>query len=101
MRVQGSGQYRLMQPEIAALDGLDHRLSVAVHAHDEQQVHAVLGQMITLVQRRGTSVGPDELVTSTTILPPDTIDIEDVQALLHGDSTIWTGEPTPVPVDAR
>ncbi len=94
VRVQGSGQYRLAQPEIDDLQRLDQQLTDAVHAHDDQRVHAVLSQMIALVQTRGTSVDHAEVVASETILPPSTISIEEVQSLMHDDGLI-EGNPPP------
>ena len=88
VRVQGSGQYRLAQPEIDELQHLDQQLTEAVYAHDDQRVHTLLGQMIALVQTRGSSVGPEEVVTSHTVLPPDTLSVEEVRALLHEDGLI-------------
>ncbi len=93
VRVQGSGQYRLAQPDIDTLHGLDHQLAEAVHANDAPGVHKLLGQMITLVQTRGTSAGADELVSSAIILPPDTLTIEEVQALLRDDSLLDSAAP--------
>jgi phage shock protein A len=93
VRVQGSGQYRLAPADVDALHGLDQQLTQAMHAHDDQRFHAVLGQMITLVRTRGSAVGVDELVTSETMLPPDTLSLEDVQALLHDGSLIGAGQP--------
>jgi phage shock protein A len=93
VRVQGSGQYRLAQPEIDALHSLDHQLAEAVHASDGQHVHQLLGQMVTLVQTRGTSIGADELVASATILPPDTLTVEEVHALLKDDSLLDAAVP--------
>jgi phage shock protein A len=88
VRVQGGGQYRLAQPEIDELHQLDHQLADAVQAHDDKGVHALLTQMVTLVQTRGASVGPEELVTSATILPPTTLTVEEVRALLHDGSLL-------------
>ena len=58
------------------------------NAHDGQRFHELLIQMITLVQERGSSVGLDELVTSETLLPPDTLSMEEAEALLHDDSLL-------------
>jgi phage shock protein A len=88
VRVQGSGQYRLAQPEIDDLQRLDQQLTEAVPAHDDQRVHALIGQMIALVQTRGTALGHDDVVTSETILPPATITVEEVQALMHDDGLV-------------
>jgi len=88
VRVQGSGQYRLAQPEMAELRGIDRQLAEAVRAHDGPRFHALLSQMITLVRTQGSRLGPDELVTSETILPPDTLTVEEAAALLHDDSLL-------------
>ncbi|HWE63792.1 MAG TPA: PspA/IM30 family protein [Chloroflexota bacterium] len=88
VRVQGRGQYRLAPAEADELHGLDHQLAAAVHAHNEQRVHQLLSQMAMLVQTRGSSIGHDELVASSITLPPDTITVEEVQALLHDDSLL-------------
>jgi phage shock protein A len=94
VRVQGSGQYRLAQPEVDELQRLDQQLTEAVQAHDEQNVHALLGRMIALVQTRGSSVGGDEVVQSETILPPATVTVEEVQALMHEDGLVAGTAPT-------
>lgn len=83
VRVQGGGQYRLDQPAVDDLQSLDHQLTDAVQAHDSGKVHALLSQMIVLVQTRGQSVGTDQVVPSEAILPPDTVTVEEVQAMLH------------------
>ena len=93
VRLQGSGQYRLAQPEIDALQGLDHQLAEAVHGGDGPRVHEVLGQMVALARTRGISIGPDELVASATILPPDTLAVEEVRALLRDDSLLESAAP--------
>ncbi len=83
VRVQGSGQYRLAQAEVDDLHALDHQLTDAVHSRDGAKVHALLGQMIALVQTRGQSIGTGEVVTSEVILPPDSVTVEEVEALMH------------------
>jgi phage shock protein A len=93
VRVQGSGQYRLAQPEVDDLQRLDQQLTEAVHAHDAARVHTLLSQMIALVQTRGQGVGPDEVLTSGAILPPDTVTVEEVQALMHEDGLVEGGSP--------
>ena len=93
VRVQGSGQYRLDEPEVQALHGLDHQLVTAVREHDEVRTHQILSQMIDLVQSRGDCVPDDELVSSGTVLPPDTLSLEEVQELLQHESLIGTAPP--------
>ena len=88
VRVQGSGQYRLGEADVQALHELDHRLVVAVHAADEVQAHQVLGDMIALVQDKGSVVGDDELVASDTVLPHDSISVAEVGALLQHESLV-------------
>jgi hypothetical protein len=100
MRVQGSGQYRLAQPEIDALHGLEHQLAGAVQRRDARRVHEVLGRMVDVVQTRGTRLDPDSLLISETILPPDTLTIEEVHALLRDDGLLRAGEPAPVATGA-
>jgi hypothetical protein len=92
VRVQGSGQYRLAERDIAELQSIDHKLVDAVHAQDEVQVHALLDEMIDLVKTKGTPVGIDELVSSDTVLPHDTITVEEVQALLEHESLVGTAK---------
>ncbi|MFI5270407.1 MAG: hypothetical protein ACHQ7M_23770 [Chloroflexota bacterium] len=92
--MQGSGQYRLAQPEIEELHALDHQLAEAVDVGNGPRVHDLLGQMVSLARTRGTSVGPYELVASETILPPDTLTVEEVHALLHDDSLLQPSTPT-------
>ena len=88
VRVQGSGQYRLAQPEMEALRSLDRLLAEAVRAHDGPRFHALLSQMITMVRTQGSRLEPDEVVSSETILPPDTLTVEEAAALLHDDGLL-------------
>jgi hypothetical protein len=88
VRVQGSGQYRLGEADVQALHELDHRLVGAVRAGDEVLAHQVLGEMIALVQGKGSVVGDDELVASDTVLPHDSISVAEVGALLQHESLV-------------
>jgi phage shock protein A len=101
VRVQGSGQYRLAQPELDALQGFDHQLTDAVHAGNGQRVHELLGQIIALVRTHGIKVGSDELVTSEIVLPPDTLTVEEVHALLHDDSLLESAVPVDTPASSH
>lgn len=88
VRVQGSGQYRLAEADVQTLHGLDHQLVEAVHAHDEIRTHQVLAEMIALVREHGSPVGDDELVSSDTVLPFDSISVDEVGALLQHESLV-------------
>jgi PspAA-like protein len=88
VRVQGSGQYRLGVADVQALHELDHRLVGAVHVGNEVLAHEVLGEMIALVQGKGSVVGDDELVASDTVLPHDSISVAEVGALLQHASLV-------------
>jgi hypothetical protein len=93
VRVQGSGQYRLADSDVQALHGLDQKLVEAVHAHDDVMVHQLLSEMIALVQANGSPLGAEELLSSDTVLPPSTLSIEEVQALLQHESLVGTAHP--------
>jgi phage shock protein A len=93
VRVQGSGQYRLGQAEADDLHALDHQLTDAVQANDSSKVHALLGQMIALVQTRGQSIGSGEVVTSEVILPPESVTVEEVHALMHEHGLVEGATP--------
>jgi hypothetical protein len=82
-----------MQPEIDELHRVDHQLAAAVHAHDEQRVHQLLGQMIALARTRGAAVLPNEVVPSDAVLPPSTITLDEVQSLLHDNSLVESAGP--------
>ena len=97
VRVQGNGQYRLAQPDIDELHDLDRRLADAVVARDEQGFHGLLSQLTNLVQTKGLGIGPDELVTSATILPPSTLTVKEAKTLLHDDSLLKSATPSPSP----
>ncbi|MGH2390744.1 MAG: PspA-associated protein PspAA [Chloroflexota bacterium] len=86
--MQGSGQYRLADADVQTLHELDQRLVGAVHAGDEVLAHQVLGEMIALVQGKGSVVGDDELVASDTVLPHDSISVAEVGALLQHESLV-------------
>jgi hypothetical protein len=88
VRVQGSGQYRLADADVQALQGLDRQLVGAVRARDEVRTHQLLAEMIALVQGSGSPVGDAELVSSDTVLPFDSISVDEVGALLQHESLV-------------
>lgn len=88
VRVQGSGQYRLTDTDVQALHALDHRLVEAVKARDEVRTHQVLAEMIALAQDKGSPVGDEELASSDTVLPFDSISVDEVGALLKHESLV-------------
>jgi hypothetical protein len=90
VRVQGSGQYRLADSEVEALKGFDHQLVDAVHARDQILVHQLLDEMIALVQGKGQPLEIHELLESETVLPHDTITLEEVESLLLHESLVGT-----------
>ncbi|HVA91110.1 MAG TPA: hypothetical protein VNL71_14850 [Chloroflexota bacterium] len=88
IRVQGSGQFRLADTDMQALHALDHQLVEAVHNRDEVRTHQVLADMISLVQDKGSPVGDEELASSDTVLPFDSISVDEVGALLQNESLV-------------
>lgn len=88
VRVQGSGQYRLTDTDVQVLHALDHQLVEAVKARDEVRTHQVLAEMIALAQDKGSPVGDAELASSDTVLPFDSISVDEVGALLKHESLV-------------
>jgi hypothetical protein len=88
IRVQGSGQYRLVDRAIEGLNALDGQLQEAVTAHNEQAVTSLLYKMIAFVQTEGVPVDHDEVVPSDAILPPDNLTYEEIVATLKEDGLI-------------
>ena len=93
VRVQGSGQFRLGDRDVAALDHLDQDLLVAVQAKDEVRTHQLLDEMIALVRGGGEPIRADELLASDAVLPYDTITVEEVRTLLQHKSLAGAAQP--------
>ena len=73
------------------MSGAFHRPRIAaVHARNRDVVHQLLDQMIALVQSKGQPLSIDELLESDTVLPHDTITVDEVEALLQHESLVGT-----------
>ncbi len=88
IRVQGSGQYRLLGDAVKGLNALDSTLQEAVRSRDEQGVTSTLFAMIDFVQQQGEPVPDSEIATSDAILPADTLTFDEIVTVLKEDGLI-------------
>ena len=65
-------------------------LATEILTETAEMVALWLGNMIDLVQIKGSTVQQDDLVASDLVLPPSTISLEEVQALLNEDGLVPT-----------
>ena len=63
----------------AALNDLDDEAVAALARDDEPELDRYLDEMWELVQRPGTQLADDELVTSDVVIPPSDLTLEETR----------------------
>jgi hypothetical protein len=98
----GEGQYRLDSTAAAKLNEIDNEIVKIVQSapHDNtsgsttadsallQRFHRMLGEMTSLVKRKGREVPAHDIIPSDLILPPKDTSIEEARELFEGEGLI-------------
>jgi hypothetical protein len=88
VRILGEGQFDVPAHTVEALNVIDARLQLAIDAGDDQEFHAELAALLTLVREVGVAVADDHLGPSDFVLPAAESTLEEVRALLGDEGLI-------------
>jgi hypothetical protein len=82
VRILGEGRYDVPEADMPAIEQLDAQLVDAMDRGDEVEFESTLADLIGQVRHTGTLVAPDDLRTSTQVVPHEGSTLEEVQKLL-------------------
>jgi hypothetical protein len=82
VRILGEGRYEVPDADLPAIEQLDAQLVDVMDRGDEAGFAGALADIIGLVRHTGTLVAPDDLRTSSLVVPHEGSSLAEVQALL-------------------
>ena len=88
VRILTQGQYEVPDDAMAELNDVDERIVEAVEAADTETFAAALGQLLDVVQTKGTPLPLDSLVSSDLVLPAPDSTLDEVRALLGDEGLV-------------
>lgn len=88
VRISSEGQYRIPGAFLDQLNALDNRIVEVVGEGDEAEFRNLFAEMLSLIRKEGTPLGPDEIAESELILPPPDTSLNEARKLFTGDGLI-------------
>jgi hypothetical protein len=82
VRILGEGRYDVPDADLPAIEQLDAQLADAMDRGDEAAFAGTLADLIGQVRHTGKLVAPDDLRTSSLVVPHEGSSLAEVQALL-------------------
>ena len=82
VRILGEGRYDVPDADLPAIEQLDAQLDDALERGDEAEFTSTLADLIGQVRHTGTLVAPDDLRTSSLVVPHEGSTLAEVRALL-------------------
>ena len=82
VRILGEGRYDVPDADMPAIEQLDAQLVDAMDHGDEVEFESTLADLIGQVRHTGTLIAPDDLRTSSQVVPHEGSTLEEVQKLL-------------------
>lgn len=82
MRILGQGRYDVPDADIPVIEQLDDELNDALERNDENEFRGALNDLIQQIRHVGTLLPPDDVQTSTLVVPHEGSTLAEVQALL-------------------
>ena len=82
VRILGEGRYDVPDADLPAIEQLDTQLVDAMDRSDEVEFTSSLSDLIGQVRHTGTLVAPDDLRTSSLVVPHEGSTLEEVRSLL-------------------
>jgi hypothetical protein len=82
VRILGEGRYDVPDADLPAIEQLDAQLVDAMDRGDEVEFASSLSDLIGQVRHTGTLVSPDDVRTSSQVVPHEGSTLEEVRALL-------------------
>ena len=82
VRILGEGRYDVPDGDMPAIEQLDAQLVDALERGDEAEFAGTLEDLLGQVRHTGTLVAPDDLRTSSQVVPHEGSTLAEVRALL-------------------
>jgi hypothetical protein len=82
VRILGEGRYEVPDADLPALEQLDAQLADALDRGDEAEFTGTLADLVGLVRHTGKLVAPDDLRTSSLVVPHQGSSLDEVRSLL-------------------
>jgi hypothetical protein len=82
VRILGEGRYDVPDADMPAVEQLDAQLVDAMDRGDETEFSSTLADLIGQVRHTGTLLAPDDVRTSSQVVPHEGSTLEEVRALL-------------------
>jgi hypothetical protein len=82
VRILGEGRYEVPDADLPALEQLDAQLADALDRGDEAEFTGALADLVGLVRHTGKLVAPDDLRTSSLVVPHQGSSLDEVRSLL-------------------
>jgi hypothetical protein len=82
VRILGEGRYDVPDADMPPVEQLDAQLVDAMDRGDETEFASTLVDLIGQVRHTGTLLAPDDVRTSSQVVPHEGSTLEEVQALL-------------------
>jgi hypothetical protein len=82
VRILGEGRYDVPEADLPAIEQLDAQLVDAMDRGDNAAFGGALADLIGQVRHTGTLLAPDDLRTSSLVVPHEGSSLAEVQALL-------------------
>ena len=85
IRILGQGQFEMKSSLLDELNQIDNTIVACVEKGDEAAYKKNLSMMIELILKNGTKVPDDELVTSSVLVPPGDMTIDEARKIFTGE----------------
>jgi len=82
VRILGEGRYDVPEADLPAIEQLDAQLVDALDRGDDFEFASSLSDLITQVRHTGTMLAPDDVRTSSRVVPHEGSTLEEVRSLL-------------------
>ena len=86
VRILGEGRYEVPDADLPAIEQLDAQLADAMDRGDEAAFTGTLADLIGQVRHTGKLLAPDDLRTSSLVVPHDGSTLDEVRSLLAEDA---------------
>ncbi|MGB3943258.1 MAG: hypothetical protein WBK88_00505 [Methanothrix sp.] len=84
VRIMGGGQYRVSSALLDDLNLIDDRIVDDVAKEDEAGYIVDLSRLIQVIKEKGEPVGPEEILESDVIVPPEDLTLAEAEKVFRG-----------------
>ena len=88
IRVINEGQYEVNDDLLDDLNKLDNEIVSLLESDDETGFRDVLREFVSMIRKNGTSLGPETIVESDLIVPPEDLTLSEATKVFSGEGLI-------------